>query len=515
MMKAVEQVDSQAEMLLNMSGSYLGDDQAHQLRAEYEGRRSESLLQVMIFGSYNAGKSSLINVLLSQEVAEVGDIPKTTKPARYEWNNCCLLDTPGVNAPIEHEQVTTSEIDRSELILFVIREGDQDVKDIYERMFDLLERDKEIFIVFNHQLQADELSEALQRLNSIIADYAQTRGTDLSRVAEIPVVPVNVKTAWTAKLKESERLAEHSGIHDFEDVFMGWLRRFDNERGYLDRLKKHVSQCIGSPLTARIELELGSPDNQELENLKYEREKTIRQFDLLDAQVANHVRGEAVGLKSRIAGAMGNASSKFDLDAEMQSLGDELVQSTADFLKERTDVIIEELGAISASVDFDVPNDKNATSRMSEAAQRAVLNGVKNLDQEAIKKGLLALRKLKLPGVKGRWEKTLGKWAQKAGWFITAGVSIYEVWSASSEQDKLNSAERKQRLQVQQAVEEAATLLISAVLTESRNLIQTARKQTVEEIDARIGIIVETSDQLTKDYEAANRILGDLEAIYL
>ncbi|WP_150912790.1 GTPase [Marinobacter halotolerans] len=514
-MKAIEQVDRQAELLLNMSGPYLGKDQVQGLRDEYEGRRSESLLQVMIFGSYNAGKSSLINVLLGEEVAEVGDIPKTTAAAHYEWNNCRLLDTPGVNAPIEHEQVTTSEIDRSELILFVIREGDQDVKDIYERMFDLLERDKEIFIVFNHQLQADELSNALQRLNNIIADYAQTRGTDLSRVAEISVVPVNVRTAWTASLKDSERLAEHSGIYDFEDAFMGWLRRFDNEKGYLDRLKKHVSQCIGAPLTTGIEQEMGSPDNQELESLKYEREETIRQFDLLDAQVANHIRGEAVGLKPRVAGAMGNASSNFDLNADMQSLGNELAQSTADFLKQRTDIIIEELGSISPSANFDLPNDKDSTSRMSEAAERAVLNGVKSLDQEAIKKGLLALRKLKLPGVKGRWEKTLGKWAQKAGWFITAGVSIYEVWSASSEQDQLNSAERRQRLQVQQAVEEATHLLTTAVLTESRELIQNARKQTVEEIDGRIGALVETADQLTKDYEAASRILGDLEVIYI
>ena len=102
-MQAVEQVDRQAEMLLEMSGPYLGDDQVKALKDEYEGRRSESLLQVMILGNYNAGKSSLINALLGEEVAAIGDIPNTVNAGRYEWNNCCLLDTPGVNAPIEHE----------------------------------------------------------------------------------------------------------------------------------------------------------------------------------------------------------------------------------------------------------------------------------------------------------------------------------------------------------------------------------------------------------------------------
>ena len=169
---AVDRIEENLGGLFDIASRYLGENQASVLKEEYQQKKGEALLQVMLFGSYNAGKSSLINALKMEEVAAIGDIPKTAQADRYYWNGCYLLDTPGVNAPIEHEAVTEEQINRSELILFVIRQGDQDVKDVYERMFNMLKRDKQVFVVFNHELGEDDLPEALDRLNGIMIDYA-------------------------------------------------------------------------------------------------------------------------------------------------------------------------------------------------------------------------------------------------------------------------------------------------------------------------------------------------------
>ncbi|MEF1207634.1 GTPase [Photobacterium damselae] len=100
------------------------------VQSEIQQRIADKTLQVMLYGSYNAGKSTLVNALLGAESAVVNDIPTTDSIDCYDWNGYHLLDTPGVNAPIEHENTTNEQIKRTSAMLFVIREGDQDAKDL-------------------------------------------------------------------------------------------------------------------------------------------------------------------------------------------------------------------------------------------------------------------------------------------------------------------------------------------------------------------------------------------------
>ena len=145
----------------------------------------------MLYGAYNAGKSSLINALLGRDAAVVNDIPTTDKIDKYDWNGFYLLDTPGVNAPITHEEVTAEQLKRTNAMLFVIREGDQDAKNIYERLFDMLKKGKKIFIVLNHQLanQDDKLT-AIRKINSVLCFLAPQYNVKDADIAHITVLPI-------------------------------------------------------------------------------------------------------------------------------------------------------------------------------------------------------------------------------------------------------------------------------------------------------------------------------------
>ena len=48
-----------------------------ELQTIFEDKREESDATIMVYGVYNAGKSTLINALIGKEVAEVDDVPKT------------------------------------------------------------------------------------------------------------------------------------------------------------------------------------------------------------------------------------------------------------------------------------------------------------------------------------------------------------------------------------------------------------------------------------------------------
>ena len=62
--------------------------------------------KVMVYGIYNSGKSTLINALCKEEVAEMADRPMTDQITEYDKGDYYLVDSPGVDAPIQHEIVT-------------------------------------------------------------------------------------------------------------------------------------------------------------------------------------------------------------------------------------------------------------------------------------------------------------------------------------------------------------------------------------------------------------------------
>jgi tRNA U34 5-carboxymethylaminomethyl modifying GTPase MnmE/TrmE len=84
-------------------------DMAHQIFQSSKQKVNERTLRIQLYGTYNAGKSTLVNVLLGKNEAVVGEIPTTDKVDEFNWNGYKLLDSPGVNAPIEHEEIVTAQ----------------------------------------------------------------------------------------------------------------------------------------------------------------------------------------------------------------------------------------------------------------------------------------------------------------------------------------------------------------------------------------------------------------------
>ena len=71
--------------------------QAEELKRQLE-REENITISVALFGHSGAGKSSIINKLVGQKVAEVGvETDTTVKAKQYKWNGIFLTDLPGYN----------------------------------------------------------------------------------------------------------------------------------------------------------------------------------------------------------------------------------------------------------------------------------------------------------------------------------------------------------------------------------------------------------------------------------
>lgn len=513
MTHVITQLNDNVDKLKEISECYLGKERAANLYSELMEKQQEKTLQVMLFGSYNAGKSSLINALIGDEQAGVADVPKTATADRYEWNGCYLLDTPGVNAPIEHEALTKEQLKRSELMLFVIREGDQDVKDVYERMFEMLAQDKKVFIVFNHQLSGDDLVVAQQRLAKILSEYAGQHNIDQEYVAKIPQISINIKTAFTAALKDNLKLAEHSGILEFKDRFSNWLSEYDTETGYLDQLKKFVNQCLLDDLLKTIEQEKSTKDDSSPSSLQQQRELLAKEARLTKSTVNNFVRKEIVLLKPRIIELFKRASSAEDLQAGMQQFADGLLAKVQKLLTEKYHDSDANLTAlVSAQNEM---SESNSGTDYADVVGGAAMKGLKNIDATVVEKGLLIGRALKIPGLKGRWGSTFGKWAGKAGPVIQVVTAVVEMFVASHKQDKENEQARQQEMSFHQAIEEGSSCLNSAITEAALTAIDQQYEGVLEDLELKIAEAIKLSDQCTQDHEQVLALKARIEQLSL
>ena len=106
--------------------------------------------KVMVYGIYNSGKSTLINSLCKKEVAETADRPLTDEIAEYDRGDYYLVDSPGVDAPIQHEMVTEEHINQCHVILFVISsKGMFEDRTNYRKLVNLIKKDIPFVILLN------------------------------------------------------------------------------------------------------------------------------------------------------------------------------------------------------------------------------------------------------------------------------------------------------------------------------------------------------------------------------
>jgi len=172
---------------------------------------------IMVYGTYNAGKSTLINALFGQEeLAKTGDAPETSTVSAYAYNGYTIYDTPGINAPQEHEAITQEHLKKCELVLFVLsNDGSLEEKYIYEKISEIVKLEKPILIVVNNKAGIDKDSieevEQFDKININLRKIGDTNGIEAIET-KVNISMVNAKTALKAKLENKKLLLEKSNI---------------------------------------------------------------------------------------------------------------------------------------------------------------------------------------------------------------------------------------------------------------------------------------------------------------
>ncbi|WP_293936140.1 GTPase [Iodobacter sp.] len=479
----------------------------NELRQSIEIRK----LQIMLYGAYNAGKSSLINTLLAKNEAIVNDIPTTDKIDQYNWNGFYLLDTPGVNAPISHEEVTAEQVKRTNAMLFVLREGDHDSKDIYERLFSMLKKGKKIFIVLNHQLasQDDKLT-ALKRINSILCSLAPKYNTTDEEIAHITVLPMNIKTAFNARLKSHEKLLEHSGYNFFIQSFNDWVIVQDQENNKLAALKNHIDECWYQPVISQIKTKLNQTESLEIRHLRDDRLMLEAEKTALKIQSSQYIIQQVNLLKPEVSNTLQNTNSQTSAESELQAIFATMVPKTESWLND-------EVGKVNNKLSIPIQHKNNHLYNVinkENAILDTVVHGAKDaLNEENLKNAFLLGRELKIPMLKGRWDKTLGNWAGKAAIAVQVLTFFYDIYKANADQDRKNKEQHERTVQLYQAVEQICTSVISDMTSNVHGIITLNFDKKIKGIQQKLELISKEDSDIKKDYSLLNQLKTEMADI--
>ena len=507
MSNIVPQLRQQLTNSRKVVSRYHNGDLTH-IHGQLEQLFGERTVQVMLYGAYNAGKSTLVNALLGQEKAPVRDIPTTFQVDRYPWNGLCLLDTPGVNAPVEHEQATAEQVQKCGLMLFVIREGDQDVKGIYERLFGMILGGKQVFIVLNCENSNPEMmAQILVRVNSIMATMGRQYGVDDVKIGAIPVCPVNLSTALNGRLKSSDKLLDYCGYTAFAERLEQWLASYNHETQQMTTLRRAVNELWFQPAWEGLSHKLGHLQDSPLVKLQQSRTILERDKRLLEHTAFTFIQQQVNCKKGEVFGIIDSGGDSVSIQSQLQTLFAAMDPQVEAWLNQQLEGTAGRIATVIGPLKDVAPSQKenNPIAEKAWELARKELSNEENLTW-VLKQG----RKLKIPLLKGRWEKTLVAWGSKAAVGIKVIMAVHDIYSAGQQENEANRVEQERAISQGQFVEAVCADVLQSLYTSVMQQIDPVFSQRIAEVDSEINGLINQQGELQWDQEYLAKAMGEL-----
>lgn len=419
-------------------------------RADISQKLQEKNINIMFFGAYNAGKSTLINTLLKEKKAIVGDIPTTDTIDTYLWNDYKLLDTPGINAPIEHENISKEQLEKSDLIVFVIRKDDEDASSTYKEIFDLLKKEKDIFLVFNYSgLDKNTIGEggvqlSIDRLNKIMLLEAKRHDIDDELLKTINLIPINLKTALKARLENKEKLLEHANYLEFEERFTLWLNQYNSEHQILKTLKSQIDKQLLSPVINRLEI-----NQSELSVLVENLKLLISEKENLKMEIDRFIQNQISILLPKVIELLENDNQQ-SIKNELSKVYEKIETHLSGILKESISTIERE----SLELNLIVPKKEGS-----------------NFDPKLL---LPLIATIPMP--------------PQIKIIVTAIITITTTLFGGNdtETEMENERRREKALQISQATQDIKSKILSSILKQSKEIIEKTFEKNINVINQKI-----------------------------
>lgn len=526
----------------------LNSDRYHELLHRFDKKKANPELSIMVYGVYNAGKSTFINALLGQESAPVGDVPLTHKVDSYPYKNYTIQDTPGIDAPKEHEQVTDGQLEKADAVLFVVNpSGVAEEKDTLDKLIFLFKKHKKVFLIFNEKtpFSEEDFIKIKDQTRKRLQDIALEHGIKEEILKDIPIFKINAKTALKGKLEDKPKLVEHSGINLLEKELNKFIDEIINNNEVYHSLKSSLADFIDD----NIETLQKRCDN----NIKKQYDNLVKEIYQDRTLLLNSTKSRINRLQSQLSDNIKTWLRDNPKSAEQQI--ENWVNSNVNVLHEDVSYDFESLAVKLQSqiedVQVSLPQLSQEDIGKVEIAYQELLKDGKETDFDSEKIGevidgidpkhivnvvgkvapkiteqhivmTLQLTKKYLPTLmKGIGTKTMEKMAKKVsirflpfiGPVISVGFELWDMQKESQNTQKMQQAideQNRQRERYYQQISDTAHQISGQIGDELRhNLVN-----SINEFFAQFMDFIKSTRQAFSEQEQKNsQVLSSLTAV--
>lgn len=478
---------------------------------------------LMIYGAYNAGKSTLLNALFGKdEYAKTGDAPETKDVHEYEYNGYTIYDTPGLNARGEDDIVTTEHLKKSEIVLFVIsNNGSLEEEFVYNKISEVVKENKPLIIVLNNKSGIDENSlearEVIDKVSINLKKIGERNGIE-NIESKVDICMVNAKSALKAKLENKQIMLKKSNINLLEEMIENYFC-ISGQKEVINTLNLYINNFIQN-LISKIDSKIDNIELKKVEELITYLEKLKQSSDnklknIIDIKLISIVEE----LTSKIlSGNISESSLNSYIEDNISDINNQVTQvvhkinmdlstKISEFSKE-----FEELHINSINYEFLKNDDENESiipDEMKSKIKETITN--KKVTEEATKQ-VLTLAKKYLPKkvMFGKGPVWIGKAAGKAAVVISVAVEAYNIYGAISEHNKAKEAEKSRILSAKNDSQKIANEIKTTLYSEIDEMINDIFNSLIIDFKNQSSKINSTNEELIDSKNKFITILNKL-----
>ena len=497
---------------------------------------------LMFYGLYNAGKSTLVNALLSEDgekVAATADRPCTTGVETYEQGDYIIYDTPGLDAPQDHDDISKRQLEKSHVIVFVVStEGSFDERATVRELARIWESGQPLIVVLNDKSGDDRRSPQIAGKREQLLGHLEEVTGDRSVREDIDFILVNAATGERARQQMAdaandnqrecaEVLYEHSGVEELAEVMMARLLE-SKGRQVLVPAQRMLQNALGETIDELDEQRGGDGTAKFFRSMQQTLMGLERDFIEFSGVAIEALRNT---LKEDLAAGM---RAETPLESFVEDYAEDvgaLIQEQAEKTLRRAQqelTILEEASQPGTEFDVDfgfedggVEHDSDfgrhasVFSQLSSRQRKTIINrATKYLNspegQELLQSALLTLRDLSVPGIKGRWKHTLSRWAGKLGKGLGVGLQVIAVVYELRQAQKAQREYEEKMSQQQRDIENTAAKMARQAETEVRSELPDAAEELLAPFR---DFIADLQDQFRDERDRTQRCIAELESL--